>query len=838
MISSLRSRRAIRPIQLAIAIISIVFANAAVAQTTGSIRGTVRDAAARTPLVSATVTLRDANDSSARPLGDLTDANGAFVIERVPVGKQFRLEVSFIGYDKHVVERVAVSADKLEANIGEVFLEASAVDVDAVQVTADRPDVRVTAEKTVYAVENNPSYTATTVSELLGQVPSIQVDQDGKVSLRGNDNVTIMMNDRPLSMPNDQLYKFLQTLPANIVKDIEVRTNPGAQFDAKNDGGIINIVTRRTMSDMFGGSVNAGADTRGGFNGGGNLYYNGNELTASLGGGANSGANSSSNSGMRINRRDPINARDDGSGSSESTSGSYNGYGQADYKFTDNDLVSFSFNVNHWSWDQDTRGFRTYYNAGDVVTARSFDTSAPPPGSANEGGYRGASFLYKHTFKEDHKISLDVSYNGHGYTGESESSNTFFDANGVLDSLRSTQRTMTYDRDNSTIITLLDYNNPISDMLTLSVGAKNEMNFLDNSTSVRNLDHRLGEFVVDSLQTNHYLPENSIYAGYGQVSYRPIEELSVQAGLRVEAATVSAAYASGAPIITRNYTNFFPSGALGYNFDQQNSLTLSYRRSVALPDIDALNPTRIRYSEFVEFSGNPDLEPEFTHSLSLAYNTFWGMGNMITVSPYYSSTEGNIESSQEFANGVTHSSTKNFNGAYSIGSDASIALKPASWLNFRIGGDVFQKVNRGSDVSGDSHSEAWGYNANATLNIDPMEGMTISGTMYSSVPAVVGASETSGWSYWSFNIRQRLLDKKLTISLRINDPFDLQKWENIYDTPDFRTEMMSKWSSRFVGLNVSYMFGTTPRMEQHKQDKTETKGSSGAGGAGGGGGGQ
>jgi hypothetical protein len=116
--------------------------------------------------------------------------------------------------------------------------------------------------------------------------------------------------------------------------------------------------------------------------------------------------------------------------------------------------------------------------------------------------------------------------------------------------------------------------------------------------------------------------------------------------------------------------------------------------------------------------------------------------------------------------------------------------------------------------------------------------MTLSLTSYSSKPATVGGSTTSGWNYWSVSLRQRLLDKKLTIQLRVNDPFNLQKWENVYESPDFRTEMSSKWSSRFVGLNISYSFGTQPRMEEHRQEKTETKGSSGSGGSGGGSGGQ
>jgi hypothetical protein len=115
--------------------------------------------------------------------------------------------------------------------------------------------------------------------------------------------------------------------------------------------------------------------------------------------------------------------------------------------------------------------------------------------------------------------------------------------------------------------------------------------------------------------------------------------------------------------------------------------------------------------------------------------------------------------------------------------------------------------------------------------------MTLGMNTFFRTPASVGGSHESGYTFVSFSARQRLLDKKLTISLRVNDPFNMQKWEHSYESADFFNSMTSKWTSRYVGLNISYTFGTTPRMEQHQVEKTETKGGGGSGGAGGGGGG-
>lgn len=805
----------------------------AIAQSTGKITGIVEDGETHTPLKSATVMLRDPADSTAKPLGDLTDEKGTFSIERVVIGKTYTLEVRYAGYEKYVAENTVVTAGKPTVSLGTIALQTQPVEADALQVTAPREQVRILADKTVYGVEGNPAYTATNVSELLAEIPSVDVDQDGKVSLRGNDNVTIMMNDRPLTMPAEQRNKFLQSLPAEMVKDIEVRTNPGAQFEAKNQGGIINIVTRRTMSDLIGGNVNGGVDTRGGVNGGSGLYFNGNQLNASLGGGVHYGPNQGSSSSLRLNYLDTNERRDVGSGTSESSSGSWYGYGQIDYRFTENDLASLSFNLNNWSSDHSSYGIHTFYNINDAIVSQSADTSAPNPNTPNSGAYNSASLLLKHTFAEEHKISLDISYNSNSYDYGNSYRSIYYQADGTLDSLRSTGRTSYSQQSNATIITSLNYENPLSDQLKLSFGGRNEINDLDNNTSVSNRDRSTGEFVPDTLQTNHYLPRNTVYALYGNAAYRPFKGLSLQAGVRLEQANVSAKYASGEEIISRDYTNIFPSGSIAFDIADQHTLTFSYRRSVALPDVDALNPVKIKWSDFYEYSGNPDLEPEFTQSFELSYNTYWGMGNMISVSPYYSTSNGDIENSQQLVNNATYSRSENFNGTYSLGSEASLSLRPFDWLNFRASGSIYQKVNRGSAIPGDIHSSATGYSGSIFFNADLMKGLTFSANTFFNTPPLVGGNQRGGYVFANVSLRQKLLDDKLSLTLQVRDPFNLQEWHSTYDSPEFYTESTSRWSSRSVGLNISYTFGTTPRMERHQQEKTETKGGGGAGGGGG-----
>jgi hypothetical protein len=530
------------------------------AQSAGSVAGVVADAATHAPLKGATAMLRDAADSSAKPLGAITDAAGAFTIDHAALGRSYRLEISYVGYDRKLVEGLTLTAEKPHRNLGTIELRQGAVDLNEVKVTSERDQVQVKADKTVYGVENNPAYTASNVSELLGQIPSVSVDQDGKVSLRGKENVTIMMNDRPLTMPADQLYKYLQALPATMVKEIEVRTNPGAKYDAKYDGGIINIVTRRTASDMFGGNINVGGDSRPSYNGGAGLYYNGGGLNASIDGGIYRGSNSSTNQGLRENYRATLERVDNGIGGAASSSTSYYGGGQVDYKVSENDLASLSFNLSNWNSTYTSHGVHELYNADGELATRFYDTSRPIGDVGNDGGFNSASLLLRHTFAKDHSLSLDVSYNSNVYDGTFGYTSNYYHANGEFDSLRSTDRNSIYNEKNTSVITTLDYENALSDAVTMSIGGKSEINKLDNETEVSNRDHLTSVFVPDTIQSNHYLPDNSVYAAYGSVSVRVIQPLSVTAGLRFESANVSAKYASGAELVSRDYANIFPSG--------------------------------------------------------------------------------------------------------------------------------------------------------------------------------------------------------------------------------------------------------------------------------------
>jgi len=211
-------------------------------QQGGTIRGVVRDAATNQPLTAASIGVWSAADS-ALVTGGNTRQDGTFRIEGLRPGAYY-LRVTQLGYAPQRVARVSVSGPTATADVGEVKLTASAVALEGIQATAERSAVQTSVDRTVYSARDLPAATGGNATDVLRNVPAIEVDGDGKVSLRGQENVAIQINGRPAPLRGDQLTNFLKQLPANMVDRVEVVPNPSAKFDPEGMGGIINIVMK------------------------------------------------------------------------------------------------------------------------------------------------------------------------------------------------------------------------------------------------------------------------------------------------------------------------------------------------------------------------------------------------------------------------------------------------------------------------------------------------------------------------------------------------------------------------------------------------------------------
>ncbi|HEX8432177.1 MAG TPA: TonB-dependent receptor, partial [Longimicrobium sp.] len=244
-------------------------------QAGGEIRGTVLDATTGRPLPSASVAVWSRADSTLAG-GAVTRADGSFRVQGLRPGRYF-LRTTHLGHSAAVSADITV-ADR-PASVAPIRLAASAIQLEGVTATAERSEVRMSADRNTYAVRDMPTATGGNATDVLRNVPAVEVDQDGRVSLRGNQNVAVQINGRVAPMRGDQLGQFLQQLPAGMVDRVEVVPNPSAKYDPEGMAGIVNIVMKQNVDLGLSGGATLAAGTNNRYNGSGNLGYQAGRMT-------------------------------------------------------------------------------------------------------------------------------------------------------------------------------------------------------------------------------------------------------------------------------------------------------------------------------------------------------------------------------------------------------------------------------------------------------------------------------------------------------------------------------------------------------------------------------
>lgn len=801
-------------IRTLIAILSIFLVGSipVFAQNTIKISGSVADDSTKRPIRSVRATVRSLPDSTLIK-GGMTTAQGAFELE-VQSNKKYTLELRRVGYAPYHKE---ISALNENLTIPMVYLKETAITTGDVEVVGWREFTEVRPDKNVYSVKDNPNIVANTVSEVLDQIPAVQVDENGGIKLRGDANVIIMINDRPLTMDAEQRNKMLQQLPSMNIKSIEVRTAPGAKFDAKFNGGIINIIMDKGLTDYLGGNLYLGGSTINGYNGGGTFYYNDSLITASANLGTYHGIYNSNSDYVRINELSPSLKYIRKSVFNE---GTYTGYyfnPQIDFTLSQKDVLSFSAGYYANPGSNSTIGYGTRADANNAITQYLKDTSS----SDRSGYWMNYSILYKHQFSEEQKISIDLNHSNWSSNRNEYKNSPIYSPSFGLDSINSLQQTSTGKDSNPTFIGRLDYTYSPTKAITLELGSKIESENHPSDVNVQRFNYVTGMYQTDTIQTLSVTPQNGSYAGYANVGYSFSDELSMQAGARYEYATIGATF--GDTTINRTYPNLFPSASLSWKLSQEYQITANYNRSIELPWVNIINPRVTRENATSQTIGNPNIRPEFTHSFELSANAFLG-STTLTISPYYKRTVDEIKMNSELINDIYTNRFVNYNGLQTIGIDGTINYRTRTGFSARMNFSIQNYKNIGGTFSSDFPTESTNASANGSISYELIKDLTfnISGRYVS--PYTIGGERALTFFYSNFNVIYKMLDNALTVNLMAADPFDLQRRERVNSGYGFSVSSDSKPLSRYFNLNVSYSFGKRVNLEQHNTEKSAPKG--------------
>jgi len=633
----------------------------------GTVTGTIKNKLTGEPIDFANVQLYDAKTGKALPLGGTADIDGKFSITDVPDG-QYMLKATNVG---SVPQERPVTVKGGAVSVGDIALADDTKMLQEVVVTGQASTMKFELDKKVFTVGNDITTAGASASELLESIPSVEVDQDGEVSLRGNSSVTVWINGKESGLTADNRAQILEQIPGETIEKIEVITNPSAKFSPEGTAGIINIVLKKDRRAGYYGSAEIGANTRGGGNASFNINYNSGKFDSY----ASIGFRMRHNTGGSFSHRD---------------------YEDGEYLYSDGDSRNHGNNLFlrlgttwHFTGKDDL-----YANAFGMLGHRwgksttIYDQNLPGQWSRNENLSRNSNDMrgghlelgYTHRFADNHTLDAMVGYN---YWGGPMWSSYFqrqdWESEGTSDEVYQEQDS---EIRNNTIEAKLDYSNQLASWLKLEAGYNGNYSHENSPTSTyeESNGHPWG---LEQSLWNRFIYTNNVTAFYATLGGK-YRAFNFSAGLRAEMWQIRAKsleYGQERDEIEpykRNDFSLFPSAFISWALPHDNELQLNYTRRIRRPWGGQLNsfknisdPTNISY-------GNQELQPSYSNAFELNYIKSFPQ-HIISLSAYLRTSTDNINRISYIVDGIMY--TTNCNAGNQTDAGAEIVMKNSLFRN-------------------------------------------------------------------------------------------------------------------------------------------------------------
>lgn len=647
----------------------------------GRITGTVVDARDNRTVPSATITL--ANPATNKPVkGALTNERGVFIISNIVSGT-YTLILSFIGYETKTIANIKAGGNSADVMLGTIKLSPSAKALKEVTIVGQRALVEEKVDRTVYNAENDVSNRGGDATDVLRKVPMLSVDLDGNVSMRGSQNVKVLINNRPSTITAGSVADALKQIPSEMIKSVEVITSPSSKYDAEGSAGIINIITKKNT--VQGGSLTIDAAT--GLRGS-NLGLNGSYKTGKMGfslGGRGRAAYNTTGSfqNTQITRN------------SESNEILTNQ--QAN---TDNNMLNGRYT---FGWDYDInksnfltssveygiRNFNAYQNGLLIQNFQNnslLNSSLRNAEVNDKSGTVDVSLNYTHLFtKPQQELSILTLLSSNNRT------NNFLNAiySNDFSAIESYLKNLNESTNKENTIQV-DYQNPIGKNQIIEVGGKEIL---------RKVTSDYQTFVADAsnsytpLRNNIFNYDQNITSGYLSYTLTTPSKYSVKTGLRYEYTTVDAAFNNAAnPAFNLSYGALVPSVNVSKRLNSGNMLKLSYNRRIQRPSLQFLNPNTQAANPLNITVGNPNLDPEYTNNFELGYSTFI-KNSSLNFSAYVRNTNNSIQSVRDLLGADTIRTTfANIGQENAYGLSLFAGINVSNKLTLNAGMDSYYAV--------------------------------------------------------------------------------------------------------------------------------------------------
>lgn len=769
----------------------------------GRISGTLTDSTTTNAVPFATVALHNPNGTLLK--GVTTDEKGSFSIEQIAIGT-YKLVISFVGYRSRTIDNIAITAEKPIIALPPTTLALDSRSLKQVDVVGQKALVEDKGDRLVYNAERDASNTGGTAADVLRKVPMLTVDLDGNLKMRGSGNIKVLVNGKPSSIMARNLADALKQMPANTIKSVEVITSPGAKYDAEGSAGVINIITKKAVQGTN-GTVNA---TAGNMNRslGGNLNVKGKKLglAISLNGyqyrniGENTSTRTSLSAGVPTSILQQSTYRDNtGTG----------GYGEMSLDYDPDTTNRINFSANAWGGNfpmNSTLNSRLTDAQGNVLQNYHRDIQFRNPYGNTEFNL-GWTKSFK---KPGQEFSLLTQYarmpDNYYYT--IRQNNVQSEAATYL------ERSTNFSRNNEYTFQA-DYTHPFTartkrDTLSfrLEAGAKSILRSIGSEFVVEQATTGLdADYMIDPSRSNDFMYDQGVVSGYTSLKVDSKRKWNLTAGARLEHTTISGDFISTKTAFNSQYQNLIPSFTLAKTLRDKHTFKVSYTQRISRPLIWYLNPFRNASDPNNIQTGNPFLNPELTHATELSYSTFGKEGSSFNAALFWRQTNNAIEwLSTVNAQGVALTTPQNIGRNASYGANMNLTLQPNKQLNVTVSTDLTY-VDLTS-IALNQRTNGWVGSVSPNVSYKLPKELTIQANGYIGSGWISLQSRNSGWYYYGLSAKKELMDKKITLTLNVNNPFNRSvRITGDQFAPTFTAQNTSMFVNRSVRLTLSYKFG-------------------------------
>lgn len=737
----------------------------------GSVTGTVVDREFEEPIPYATISILNATGEIVK--GTVSSVEGNFSISDIPQGS-YTLKVQFMGFESSTKE-IQISSSSKDLNLGTIFLEAAVSELDDVTVVAETSSIEQRIDRRVVNVGKDLTSTGASAADIMNNIPSVSVDLDGNLSLRGNQNVRVLVDGKPTNVDPATLLK---QIPSSSIKQIELITNPSAKYNPEGMSGIINIILHKNTNMGFNGDVNGGLTIgkRLHSNAGLNLNYREGKFNFYTNLGISDRTwmqdiellNHTTNSGEYMDFESPTT--------------SYLTKIGVDFHLNDKNIFSIYTNQNFYNEDFTSTSRIRYFND----PTRNFMQNTLMDQKTQSVTY---NFDYRHLFDDKgHELELEIDYNK--YNNEDEAQFTYENTNTLLPYQDDTEKEF-----HNTIINL-DYVLPLGENTKLEAGAESRIRKSENDYVTTNSDLRDIFYTYNS-------DIHSLYTSFGQT----VGKWNYQVGARLENFSTKAVE-GGQEIYSDDRWTLYPSAFITFTPEEKNSFQASYSRRVDRPSLNQVSPIRQVSTPRLTISGNPELEPQFTNSMEFNYTRKLGK-HSLTAGVFYRVINNDINQIMEVDPQNPEHFILTFHNTEdntSFGTELSARVKPATFwdvnMDFNLYSQTLKGVLAGANVEEDN--TFWRVQAQNSFRVSPSLRLQLMGMYMSEIKTL--QFDIKDMYFVNIGGRYSFLEDRASLSLNINDILNSQRNRIFAEIPQVQ-EGNFNWDSRTVYIGFSYRFG-------------------------------